>query len=150
MATKKRSDASVAGYRWEYGKLVPRAVIRAFAHQIAEHFRPQKIILFGSYAYGKPHIDSDVDILVVMPAYDETNQAVRIRRQTDHPFPLDLLVRTADDLRWRLRQGDWFMREVVGKGTVLYEKTDRRLASKGRKRSARGKKPGKAPTAVSR
>ena len=126
---------SAADFRWEYGKRIPRAVIGRFARQIAEQFRPDKIILFGSYAYGKPHKDSDVDILVVMPAYDEINQAVRIRRKTDHPFPLDLIVRTPAELRWRLEEGDWFMREVVSKGKVLYEKADGCLDSKSRKRS---------------
>ncbi len=149
MAAKKRSSPSTAEFRWEYGKLIPRAVIRRYARQIAELFQPEKIILFGSYAYGEPHKDSDVDILVVMPAYDEVNQAVRIRQKTDHPFPLDLIVRTPDDLRWRLEEGDWFMREIVSKGKVLYEKTDGPLDSKSRKRSQGRKRFGKAPTAMS-
>lgn len=140
MAVKKPTGSLAAAFRWEYGKLIPRAVIRDYARQIAEQFKPEKIILFGSYAYGKPHKDSDVDILVVMPAYDEVNQAVRIRRRTDHPFPLDLIVRTPDDLRWRLEEGDWFMREIVSQGKVLYEKTDGALDSQGRKRLAGGKK----------
>jgi predicted nucleotidyltransferase len=69
------------------------AVIRRFARAAAEHFQPEKIILFGSYAYGEPHADSDVDILVVMPARNEIDQAVRIDRQIGPPFPLDLIVR---------------------------------------------------------
>ena len=124
----------VRDYRWEYGKLVPRAVIRDYARQIAEQFRPDCIILFGSYAYGKPHKDSDVDILVVMPARDEINQAVRILERTNSSFPLDLIVRTPRNLRWRLQEGDWFLREIVGRGTVLYEKAHRGVDSQGRKR----------------
>ena len=57
---------------------MPALVIRRFARQVAERFRPDKIILFGSYAYGTPHADSDVDILVVMPARNQIDQAVRI------------------------------------------------------------------------
>jgi predicted nucleotidyltransferase len=148
MAINKR--VSVADYRWEYGEPVPDAVIRDFARQIAERFDPEKIVLFGSYAYRKPHKDSDVDILVVMPAYDEINQAVRIRRNTHHPFPLDLIVRTPEDLRWRLEEGDWFMREVISKGIVLYEKTHGRVGAKGRKRSQSRQKPGESPAAMSR
>src|SRR5438093_6973598 len=106
--------------RWYRGANVPMRVIRRFAREVAERFRPEKIILFGSYAYGRPHQDSDVDILVVIPAYDEINQAVRIRQKTEHPFPLDLIVRTPDTLRWRLEAGDWFLREVVERGKVLY------------------------------
>jgi len=122
MTADQRSP--LAEYCWEYGKLVPRAVIRDYARQIAEKFDPERIILFGSYAYGKPHQDSDVDLLVVMPAYDEINQAVRILEKTNSSFPLDLIVRTPHNLRWRLKEGDWFLREIIGRGTVLYEKTD--------------------------
>lgn len=130
MATQKRSVPSTARFRWEYGKQISRAVIRRFARQIVERFQPDKIILFGSYAYGQPHADSDVDILVVMPACDEINQAVRLRQKTDHPFPLDLMVRTPENLSWRLEEGDWFLREIVTKGKVLYEKPDGRLDPK--------------------
>ena len=127
-------SSRVRDYRWEYGKLIPRAVIRDYARQIAEQFHPDRIILFGSYAYGKPHKDSDVDILVVMPARDEINQAVRILEGTNSSFPLDVIVRTPHNLRWRLQEGDWFLREIVGRGTVLYEKAHRGVDSQGRKR----------------
>ena len=150
MAVKKRSITTDAAFRWEYGKLIPRAVIRRYARQIAERFQPGKIILFGSYAYGKPHRDSDVDILVVMPACNEINQAVRIRQKTDHLFPLDLIVRTPENLSWRLEEGDWFLREIVGKGKVLYEKTDSRLDAKSRKRSSRRKKLDGSASAAAR
>src|SRR6516164_4972546 len=135
MSIAKRSR--VTHYRWQYGKLVPSAVIREYARQIADQFQPEKIILFGSYAYGKPHKDSDVDMLVVMPAHDEINQAVRILEKTNSSFPLDLIVRTPHNLRWRLKEGDWFLREVITRGTVLYEKAHRSVDSQGRKRFPR-------------
>jgi predicted nucleotidyltransferase len=113
--------------------LIRLSAIRRLADQIAERFDPEKIILFGSYAYGKPDPESDVDVLVVMPAYNVTNQAIRIRRATTHPFPLDLIVRTPNDLHWRLREGDWFLREIVNEGRVLYEKTRRSVGTQGRK-----------------
>ncbi|MHB1423013.1 MAG: nucleotidyltransferase domain-containing protein, partial [Gemmataceae bacterium] len=50
----------------------------SFCASNGEQFQPDKIILFGSYAYGTPHADSDVDILVVMPARNQIDQAVRI------------------------------------------------------------------------
>ena len=114
--------------------MVKRSKIRAFSEAIARGFHPRKIVLFGSYAYGKPHKDSDVDILVVMPAYDEINQAVRILERTNSSFPLDLIVRTPHNLRWRLEQGDWFLREIIGRGTVLYEKAHRGVDSQGGER----------------
>src|SRR5262249_29158688 len=128
------SSSRMRDYRWEYGELVPRAVIRDYPRQIAERFHPDRIILFGSYAYGRPNKDSDVDILVVMPARDEINQAVRILESTDSSFPLDVIVRTPQNLRWRLEEGDWFLREIVGRGTVLYVEAHRRMDSQSRKR----------------
>jgi predicted nucleotidyltransferase len=95
---------------------IPMAAIRRFARQIAERFHPDKIVLFGSYAYGKPHQESDVDLLVVMPAASETNQAIRITLAFERPFPLDLIVRTPDRIRRALTDGNWFLREVMDKG----------------------------------
>lgn len=116
------------------------SAIRRLARQIAERFQPDKIILFGSYAYGKPHEWSDVDLLVIMPAYNEINQSIRIRLALAPPFPLDLIVRTPTNLAWRLEEGDWFLREVVAKGKVLYEKIDRRVGPQGRSRRPGRKK----------
>src|SRR5216684_4044212 len=92
--------------RWYRGADIPMAVIRRFARRVAERFQPEKIILFGSHAYGQPHADSDVDILVVMPARNEIDQAVRIDRVIDPWFPLDLIVCSPKNLVWRLKEGD--------------------------------------------
>jgi predicted nucleotidyltransferase len=100
---------------------VPRAAIREYVRQVVEKFRPEKVILFGSDAYGKPDADSDVDLLVVMPAKNELTQVGRIRRAIWAPFPLDLLVRTPENLAKRLGWNDWFLKEVVDKGIVLYD-----------------------------
>ena len=97
-------------------------VIRAFARQVASRFRPDKIILFGSHAYGTPHADSDVDILVVMPARNQLDQAVKIELACDPPFPLDIIVRTPHNMHWRLAEGESFLREIMTRGKVLYEK----------------------------
>lgn len=115
--------AAAAKRGWPH-KLVSMYAIRKLARQIADKFQPEQIILFGSYAYGKPNIHSDVDLLVVMPARNEIDQAVKISLAIDAPFPLDLIVRKPRNLRWRLREGDWFLREIMGKGKVLYEQAD--------------------------
>src|SRR5256885_8609974 len=99
-------------------------LIRRFPRQLAELFQPEKIILFGSYAYGTPHADSDVDILVVMPARNQIDQACRIDRACEACFPLDLIVRTPKNMNWRLAEGDSFLREIVSRGKVLYEKAN--------------------------
>src|SRR5436189_5646340 len=113
MAKKPLQPAEAAPPRWYRGANIPMRVIRRFARQVAERFQPDKIILFGSYAYGTPHADSDVDILVIMPARNQIDQAVRIDQEIDAPFPLDLIVRTPKNLAWRLKEGDWFLREIV-------------------------------------
>jgi predicted nucleotidyltransferase len=109
---------------WYRGAEVPMAAVRRFARAVAERFRPDKIILFGSHAYGTPHADSDVDILVIMPARNQLDQAVKIEGACDPPFPLDIIVRTPKNVEWRLREGDSFLREIMTKGKVLYEKGD--------------------------
>jgi predicted nucleotidyltransferase len=113
-------------------------VIRRYARQVAQHFQPDKIILFGSYAYGKPHADSDVDILVIMPARNEIDQAVRIDRAVDPEFPLDLIVCTPKNVAWRLEEGDSFLTDIIARGKVLYEKAHRPVGSKSGIRLRRG------------
>src|SRR6266404_7539368 len=84
-----------------FGADIPMRLIRRYARAIAEEFRPDKIILFGSHAYGTPNADSDVDLLVVMPARDRHAQAVRILYRLAAPFPVDLLVRRPEQIKWR-------------------------------------------------
>ena len=134
MAKKPAKPSPPVSPRWYRGKDIPMRIIRRFARDVAERFQPDKIILFGSYAYGKPHEDSDVDILVVMPARNEIDQSARIELAIDPPFPLDIIVRTPKNMKWRLEEGDSFLREITSKGKVLYEKADARMGSKGRGR----------------
>jgi predicted nucleotidyltransferase len=105
-------------------ELVKRAQIREVVREIAEKFHPEKVILFGSYAYGKPTIDSDVDLLVVMESEERpARRAIRVAHELlDIPFPMDILVRTPAEVVKRLQMEDYFMREVVQQGRVLYER----------------------------
>jgi uncharacterized protein len=105
--------------QWHASGNVPTSVIRRYAREIAERFAPDQIILFGSYAYGKPHAESDVDILVIMPARNQLAQAWKIDRAIDRDFSVHLIVRTPKNMEWRLREGDWFLREIVARGKVL-------------------------------
>jgi predicted nucleotidyltransferase len=126
--TKKARHVSLACYGLPD---ISMPAIRRYARQIAERFKPDKIILFGSFAYGEPNEHSDVDLLVVMKCSNETSQAVRIRTVFEAPFPLDLIVRTPKRLQRRIKEGNWFLRDVTEKGTVLYEKRNRKMAAKG-------------------
>jgi predicted nucleotidyltransferase len=136
--------------RWYRGTNVPVRVIRDYARQVAERFEPDKIILFGSHAYGTPHADSDVDILVVMPARNEIDQAIRIDRAIDPKFPLDLIVCTPKNIAWRLKEGDSFLREIFSRGKVLYEKADCPVGAKSRVRLRRRQETGARKRAASR
>lgn len=102
-----------------------RRDIKRVCAQIAREFRPQRIILFGSYAYGKPTSDSDVDLLVIMPLNGRpTEKAVEISSRLEHRFPIDLLVRSPEEVRRRLAWNDFFLREATEKGVVMYESAD--------------------------
>lgn len=97
--------------------------IQRYCDAIAAVFKPQKIILFGSYAYGQPTEDSDVDVLVVMPKSRRLGHrpALRIREKVEADFPVDVLVRDPAFISERLREGDCFLEEITGKGKVMYE-----------------------------
>src|SRR4051794_24737649 len=121
MTPKRRPPSKPAPPPCHYsGADVPLRVIRRFAREVAEQFRPEKIILFGSHAYGTPHADSDVDILVVMPCRNQHDQAARIRRDVPTPFDIDLIVRTPTDMQQRLADGDLFHTKIVTRGKTLY------------------------------
>jgi uncharacterized protein len=134
MIGKRRTWSKAPVARWYRGADIPMRLIRRFARQVTERFQPDKIILFGSYAYGTPHADSDVDILVIMPARNQLDQAVKISLDIDPPFPLDIIVRTPHNMQWRLAEGESFLREITSKGKVLYEKDHARVGAQGRKR----------------
>jgi predicted nucleotidyltransferase len=96
--------------------------IKDFSKRIAEEYKPQTIILFGSYAAGRATADSDVDLLVVMPYEGRSvNQSVEMRMRLRPSFPLDLLIRTPDAVRQRLEIGDTFLHDILQTGKVLYE-----------------------------
>ncbi|HEX7446319.1 MAG TPA: nucleotidyltransferase domain-containing protein [Pirellulales bacterium] len=76
------------------------------------------------YAYGKPHADSDVDLLVIMPARNELDQAFKIRCEVPTQFPMDLIVLRPQNLKWRLEERESFVTAIMTKGKTLYEKND--------------------------
>ena len=91
--------------------------IQEYSERIAAEFKPVRIILFGSYAYGTPTADSDVDLFVVMPFEgDSAHKATEIRHVVRAGFPVDLLVRTPAQVEQRIEWKDWFMREITEQG----------------------------------
>ncbi len=104
--------------------MITQNQITRFGQRLAAMFHPERIVLFGSYAYGSPGPDSDVDILVVMPLQENPiDKSVEMRMKLRPSFPLDLLVRTPSKIRERLAMGDDFIKEILEKGKVLYEAT---------------------------
>jgi len=93
-----------------------QAEIKEWARQLAIRFKPEKIILFGSYAYGDPTTDSDVDLLVELPnAKGGLQDVCQIVRKLKPGFPVDMIVHTPRQVRARIEQGDFFLRNIIKK-----------------------------------
>ena len=108
--------------------MVSIADIENLADRIVQEFDPEKIILFGSHASGSPHPDSDVDLLVILPVSGKNwRMAAEIRGRVRPRFPLDLLVRTPDEMDRRIVAGDPFLREISEQGVVLHARDHARM-----------------------
>ncbi len=106
-------------------KRIPMKDIRIIAEQIAEHFTVEKIILFGSYAYGNPNESSDVDLLVIMN-HDKKNNRKQMFEISEtlypKPFSIDVIVRKPIDIKRRIPLGDWFLKQITQQGKILYNR----------------------------
>ncbi len=102
---------------------IPQEAILDVVEQIKAKFKPDKIILFGSYARGDYRPQSDVDLLVVMPLNGKPTlrQAIEILQSIEYHFGLDLIVRSPQELKRRIELGDFFLQEAIEQGVVLYE-----------------------------
>lgn len=107
--------------------------IRKYVGNLAREFNPDRVILFGSYARGKPTEDSDVDLLVIMNHRKRKNveQAIDISIHLNHSFPLDLIVRKPSEIRRRIMLGDMFLQNIIEEGKVLYEHSSQGMGRKG-------------------
>jgi hypothetical protein len=111
----------------------PRYPVHKIADQLlpylqvlVEQFHPEQVILFGSYAYGEPTRDSDVDLLVVKPIQDgRVKDKVAIRRAWwpllvgEFPLPFDLLLETPQEFGVSLTQEAGYHAEILRKGIRL-------------------------------
>lgn len=94
--------------------------------RIVTELKPEKIILFGSYAYGNPTPDSDVDLLVIMKTTArEIDRYVAVSNLLyPRQFPVDILVKTPKEINLEAKKrGNFFLREILRKGRVLYERS---------------------------
>lgn len=132
--TKPRRRASPRRSRWKIPSVKPigsdapvSETLPLAVKRIAETLHPEKIILFGSYAYGTPTPDSDVDLLVVMKGDEpEVERYLAVSRLLrPRPFAVDILVRTPQEIKAAIRKGDFFIEEIATRGKVLYERRHR-------------------------
>src|SRR5215831_617030 len=102
---------------------VTEEVHQEIVQRLITELHPHKIILFGSYVYGIPTADSDVDLLVIVDTQAQpVDRYLRVSRLLrPRPFPLDLLVKTPEEIVQALDRDDTFMREIMTRGRVLYE-----------------------------
>lgn len=101
--------------------MIETSQILGVADKIAQQFHPERIILFGSYAYGTPNENSDVDLLIVMPFEGKSvRKSIEIEAEVHQGFPMDLIAITPERLKERLDGKDYFLCEVVESGKVLY------------------------------
>ncbi|MCZ6680984.1 MAG: nucleotidyltransferase domain-containing protein [Candidatus Poribacteria bacterium] len=101
-----------------------RKVIQEILEKLLAGYTPQKVILFGSYAYGDPRPDSDIDLLIIKETSERfIDRWVTVRRVLSDPkrrIPLETLVLTPEEVSERLTIGDQFLAEIVEKGEVIY------------------------------
>lgn len=98
--------------------------IKDLSGQIAKEYDPERVILFGSYAYGSPSEDSDVDLLVILQfSGNSFRKSLEILNKMNPKFSVDLIARRPEDTARRYEQGDPLIREALDKGSVLYERS---------------------------
>jgi predicted nucleotidyltransferase len=103
--------------------MVDEISIAKISEKIVREFQPERIILFGSYAYGNPGPDSDVDLLVVLPFEGKGfRKSLEILNRVAPEFSVDLLARRPEDTERRYAEGDPLIREALDHGKVLYER----------------------------
>ncbi len=103
--------------------MVSMKEIREVGQQIGRQFRPDRVLLFGSYADGSATDDSDVDLLVVLPFDGRPfHKSLEILNRLDIRFPCDLIARPPEDVARRYEQGDPLIRDALDRGKVLYER----------------------------
>ena len=121
-----RGTPVVAGVQPPGFAPVTEEVLQEIVHRLVTGLHPHKIVLFGSYVYGTPTADSDVDLLVMVDTQARpADRYLRVSRLLrPRPFPLDLVVKTPEEVARALDKGDAFMREIMAQGRVLYERSD--------------------------
>lgn len=100
-----------------------QTTIDVIRDKIVKEYKPEKIILFGSYAWGKPREDSDFDIFIIkdtdVPSLKRIEMVDRIFSRRE--YPMDFLVYTPEQVKRNLKNGDLFLRDILANGKILYD-----------------------------
>jgi predicted nucleotidyltransferase len=117
----RRPETVPAGLKVSVGKSLRPAI-----QKIVQELHPEMIVLFGSYAYGNPNPDSDVDLLVILKtkASPKDRSWAVSRLLLPRPFPVDILVKTPREVKQGLETGDFFLKEILSRGKVLYDRSE--------------------------
>lgn len=95
--------------------------IHQIVKKIAKALHPEKVILFGSWAWGTPGLDSDVDLFIVKKKEGEfLEEHRRVRRIINGEIAADVLIYTPEEVERRRALGDFFIKGIIERGTYLY------------------------------
>lgn len=106
------------------GQTETHSIIQKIVNKLVADYQPQRVILFGSYAYGNPRPDSDIDLLIVKDTSDRFSQRWnRVRHILSDPtrqIAIETLILTPDELAQRTTIGDQFVMDIIERGKVLH------------------------------
>lgn len=112
--------------------------LESIVNRISRYYKPERVILFGSAAKGRFRKGSDLDLLIIKKtATNPWDRILEVDQNIEHNIPIDIFVYTPDEIAERLKLNDFFIKEILEEGKILYEKQHPKdnsgMARKGRK-----------------
>lgn len=108
-------------------------MIDALVSRIVDEYNPRQVILFGSHAYGDPDSDSDIDLFILKETddrfIDRWTKVQKILIGASTSVAVDTVVMTPSEVQDRLARGDQWVAEILRRGKVLYDHSERIVVS---------------------
>lgn len=103
---------------------INESMIKEIVTKIVNNFNPEKVIIFGSQVWGKPGTWSDIDILIIMNYNGTSSQVAAKVSKIARPkyVPMDILIRTPEEIDQRIKLNDHFIKRILSGGKVLYDR----------------------------